>query len=512
MESYKYEKLDFSDMFLKKYKEFTPILNEYFSRMKVDLNLGDEQIYNKINLLIQNVDSISFGIVPKKYKGCFIPERHKILLNVNMFNYMKDFELLFNIITHELDHATNYDKKNKKFGMYRYNKKIGNYFNPHDELLDEIRTDIGSTRRVYNDNYTDDKKMIRKTAGYKNFTMFSTMLQNCLGITEKEFVQSSIDGRVNFDNKMKNKFSNPKDYFKFMERFTIDTSILMNFDTANRNLILENKNIFNNTFKDLKKLSYIGLNLKLEKDILENKDMDFNLEEYLKNIRYSIEENSKNFEFAATEFSIIERLSKTLHMLSNHNFQDLLNFQETRNNEKNSKAQNVLESKILYLEMLLENKEKLGDKYGNAMEKVISIKEISKLKIYSKDELKLDFRDNKEIEFKKQLDPKTVMERKKEKENTFNWDNSEVIANIKHAFNINKYKPINIVLSKIIKEKDEDQFLELDTPNTTVANSFKKGIDSLTKSSDEISDLDKKEISETNNLNKNTVYDYYKDK
>ena len=232
MEISKYEKLDFSNIFYKKYREFTPILNEYFSRMKVDMNLTDKELDNKIRLMLQNVHNVKFGIMPKTLKGYFRPDKHRIVFNANLFNKDYNYEELFNIITHELDHACSYDIKNKRFGLYRYDENSKNNFNNKDIFFDELRTDLGSTRRVFNDNYVDDDKMIRHTYAYKNFSSFSTVLQNCLGINEVEFLKLADKGRSFFDKKMESKFENPKDYQIFMEKFAINSSYMLNLKSG----------------------------------------------------------------------------------------------------------------------------------------------------------------------------------------------------------------------------------------------------------------------------------------
>ncbi len=492
MENYKYDKLDFSKVLIKRYKEFTPVINEYFSRLKVDLNFSDEEIKSKVKLLLDNVNEIKFESIREKYKGAFIPKEHKILFNLELLKFKQDYEELFHILTHELDHATNYNKKDKKFGMYRYDKRPLHGFNPNDLLLDEIRTDIGASRRVYNDKYTDDTKMIRKTKGYKNFTVFSTMLQNCLGITEKEFIQSSKNGRDTFDKEMKTKFLDENDYTKFMEIFTTNTSIIYNDRNKETNLILENRNIYKDSFDNLKKLSYIGLNLKMEKDISDN--IDINLSEYLKNIRYSIEENNKNFNFASHEFAATDRLNNIIEKSDIIQFDDILKYVNSVKKEPKSKVQNVVESKIMYLEMLSENKSILGEKYKTAVESVISLKSIFNLKSYAKNNLKLDFQNNKEAQFEKELDPDIVAKRKNEKENIYYWDNSSVIEDMKVAFYVNEKKHC-AVPNKIEVKTDNKDFKE---------NELKSSLLSSTRSINEIFNIDKEKIYNNINLSNGT--------
>jgi|GEM_PF-3110616 len=497
MENFKYEKLDFNDMFSKRYKEFTPILNEYFSRMKADSNLSEEQIDNKIILLLKNVRKIKFGILPIKYQGCFIPEKHKILLNANMFNYEQDFENVFSILTHELDHACNYDEKGKKFGMYRYDKKGNNIFNPQDILLDEMRTDIGATRRVFNDNYIDDKKMIRKTFAYQNFSAFSTVLQNSLGIDEKEFLQSSEQGRTAFDKQMESKFPDPEDYYKYMERFTLDTSILFNIKMGKD----KSKKSFeyNNAFKDLKTLSYIGLNLKMEKDITDNPNINFS--EYLKDIKYSMEENNQNFDYTTKEFGITNRINEILELVNKGRFEDIGTMEKvkkTKEDSLNFAEKNILESKIMYLEMLVDNKEQLGQKYNTALNKITTAEKASELVEYSKEELNLEFKDNQENQFKIELYSDIQEKRNFFKNNSYNWDNSEVIENMNCFFNINKEKKINKLYAKIVKIKFPNKLIQLNSPKHDVvqevnsineSNKFKKDICNSIKNQEEISKL-----------------------
>lgn len=495
-----YEKLDFSDKFSERYKEFTPILNEYFSRMKADLDLSDEQIDNKVNLLLKNVKKIKFAAIPLLYKGQFRAKERKILLNASMLNYPQDSEELFNIITHELGHACSLDKQNKKFGMYRRGNGILAAYNSNDCLLDEIRTEISSTRRVYNDNYTDEEKMIRNTYGYKNYSAFSTMLQNCLGITEKEFIQASDNGRADFDKQMETKFANPEDYKKFMEKFSMETTNILNIRLSTPKMTRGDKKIVAKSFDKLQELSYVGLNLKMEKDILDNPNM--NIEEYLKNMRYSIEENSKNFEDTVAVFGITDKMQEIRDLARSGNFEKLmhphLKNRGTKEQPK-SKAQNMLESKIMYLEMLSENKELLGDKYIESACKITSIKEVSELKEYSKTELDLEFKNNEEKEFKKELDCDIIEKRKAEKEKPYVWDNKEIIDQIESFIEVSKSKKINKLYVKIIKimYPHYQKFLDSSKENgineqivPDKSNELKHNICNMTKSDMEISVID----------------------
>lgn len=453
MKKREYEKLDLSNRLYKRYKEFTPILNEYFSRMKADMELTDEEINIKVDLLLKNVRKINFGIMPIIYKGFFRPDKRRITFNANLFNTKVNYEQLFNIITHELDHACCYDEENKKFGLYRYDKKSVTSFNPKDVFLDELKTDIGSTRRVFNNNYADEDKMIRHTYAYKNFSAFSTVLQNCLGITEKELLKFSDKGRVYFDEQMKTKFTNPKDYNRFMEKFALDTSVMLNIKTEKVEITPETVIEFNRAFYDLKSLSYIGLNLRMEKEVLENLDM--NLDEYVKDMRYSIEQNRRNFEYANEGFAIDDFMNKLLSRVSDSYMFDVLDADESKNNnkEKNeikSKSQNMLENKIMYLEMLMNNKDLIGDKYKEAVKQIAFVKNESELKKYSNEQLNLDFKDNKEEEFRKELETSIIGKRKAENEPSYSWDNRQVVEEIIHFFKINKRKGVSKINAKVM--------------------------------------------------------------
>ncbi|MDD2376470.1 MAG: hypothetical protein PHD15_04665 [Clostridia bacterium] len=486
MENSKYEKLDFSKILLKRFKKLTPVLNEYFSRVKADLNLSDEQINHKVNLLCKNVNGIKFQILPVPVIGGFDSKSHKIYLNANLFNYQQDYEKLFGVLTHELDHACSYNEEDKKSGMYKIQGDNILENNEQDIILDEMRTEIGATRRVFNDNYIDDEKMIRKTSGYnKGFTLFTTVLQNSLGINEKEFLKKSDQGRYAFDKQMESKFLDSKDYYKFMEKFSLHTSILFNEYIEKRENPSFLSDEFGESYNEFRKLSYVGLNLRMEKDILD--DPNLNIDEYVKNMRYSIEENKSHFNF----------FEKEACRVYDHNG---CCFAYTPPN-KPSNAQNMLESKILYLEMLLDNKELLGDKYNDSINKITSIKEASELKDYAKEQLNLEFKDNQEIKFEKELDSKTVAKRKSEKCNSYNWNNSEIEMNLEHFLDMNKNKIWNRLMARIMRNLypneidkvnylNKKQILEKKTKNKN----DQKLMDNPIKSQDEILNLDKDRI------------------
>lgn len=483
----RYEKLDFSNIFYKKYREFTPILNEYFSRMKVDMNLSDKELKSKINLMLQNVHNVKFGVMPKTLKGYFRPDKHKIVFNANLFNTDYNYEELFNIITHELDHACSYDIQNKKFGLYRFDGDSKNKFNKKDIFFDELRTDLGSTRRVFNDNYLDDDKMIRHTYAYKNFSCFSTVLQNCLGINEVEFLELADKGRGIFDKQMESKFANSKDYHMFMEKFAINASYMLNLKAGRIDATPENMSNFNEAFENITSLSYAALNLRMENEITNNPNID--LDKYLKNMRYSLEENEKNFNHASREFVVDDTVNKILENLSNSNLlnmQDLAMF-ENLGQKKDTKpklkynAQNALENKIMYLEMLLDNKELLGDKYKEAIEKV-GVKEASTLKKYAKEKLNLEFKNNEEVEFKKELDSEVLEERKQTKENICYWDNTNIIQDISYFLNINKDKQMNKVYAKIMQKLYPESIIKAKKIAPPKGADFKKEVSGVVKS------------------------------
>lgn len=498
MKNKEYESLDLSKRLYKRYKQFTPILNEYFSRMKADMNLSNEEINGKIDLLLKNVKKINFGIMPNIYKGFFRPDKQRITFNANLFNTKVNYEQLFNIITHELDHACCYDEKNKKFGLYRYDKKSVTSFNPKDIFLDELKTDIGSTRRVFNNNYLDSEKMIRHTYAYKNFSSLSTVLQNCLGISEREFLKLSDKGRTYFDKQMQQKFSNPKDYHRFIEKFALDTSLMLNIKTEKIEITPETVIDFNTAFYDLKSLSYIGLNLRMEKEILDNPNIDLN--EYIKNMRYSLEENNKNFEYANEGFAIDDFMNSLLSRISANYDLDMLDSSESMNNKKKreevkSKSQNMLENKILYLEMLEENKELLGDKYKEALKQIGVVKNVESLKEYAKEILHMEFKDNEEVEFRKELDNTIIEKRKAEKENPYIWDNRQVVQEIIHFFNVNKEKGINKVNAKVMLMlyPETKKYLNnsSDEKLKSGVNELRRDMRKVVKSQVEISSIDK---------------------
>lgn len=507
MKSKEYERLDLSSTLYKRYGEFTPILNEYFSRMKADMNLTDEEIDAKIELLLKNVKKIKFGIMPIIYKGYFRPDKQRIILNANLFNTNINYEQLFNIITHELDHACCYDIENRKFGLYRYDKKSVNSFNPKDVFLDELKTDIGSTRRVFNNNYIDSDKMIRHTYAYKNFSAFSTVLQNCLGISEEEFLKISNKGRTYFDKQMEKKFTNPKDYHRFIEKFALDASIMLNIKTEKVLITMDTIADFKRAFNDIKDLSYIGLNLRMEKEILDNPDI--NIDEYTKNMRYSTEENKRNFEYAEKAFAIDELMNEILDKLSEDGILDISNFYTSSNSstekkEIKSKAQCTLENKILYLEMLQENKESLGSSYQHALKHIISAKDTTILKEYAKEELNLEFKDNSEVEFSKDLDPTTVEKRKVNKNNLYVWDNREIIGKLMHYFNVNKEKKINQLNARVMLMLYPENKKSLGKSNEEKIkdsiNELRIDMRKVVRTQAEVVDIDKKKEKEEKNI------------
>lgn len=505
-----YEKLDFSNRFLKKYKELTPVLNEYFSRLKADLELTDNQIEEKVKLLLKNVHKIGFGSVPMLYKASFNPNSKKITFSAELFNFEPDYAELFCALSHELDHACSFNLDNNKFGLYTYQEHNTKLFNPQDLLLEEIKTDLGSTRRVNNENYTDDTKMVRKVPGYEAYSPFSTMLLNTLGITEKGFLQSADQGRELFNKQMESKFINPNDYYKFIDKFTLYTSTLLNIDTGK-----DTKNNFDVTFNNLKELSYIGLNLRMEKDIVDNKDID----QCIKNIRYSLKENEINFNYATYMFNEKHAVINTLRKNASYQYADLYPKEKSQKEISKSNIQNLLESKILYLEMLASSKELLGTKYSNAVNKIFEFKKINDIKEYSKEELDLDFKNNNETEFDKELDSQICKIRKTDKENEYIWDNSEMTSNIEHFFETNRGKWYNRYLAmKMAKKRNEKtKALIISNPKEDYLrkqmSDLRSQMHKNIKSKMEVSNIDKDNLinvkKDVNNLDKNNEKSIY---
>ena len=189
-----------------------PILVDILMRRSSEYELNRREIKKDINRLVNNVEEIivddnegkdwsgenshfektirlgtSFKEVLKKLK------KHKEL-NTDFYN-SDDYELhynsLYQILTHEVYHALNYESENGEYDLEGTDRE-------ENRPLHEVIVEKAADRTVMNTHGIKGHNLpfefTGNTYGYKYSTFILDIIEATYGISEKEFLESSIKG------------------------------------------------------------------------------------------------------------------------------------------------------------------------------------------------------------------------------------------------------------------------------------------------------------------------------
>lgn len=182
---------------------FKPLLVDILLRRAYEFSLTPQEIQQDTNSLLDSLDTIQIGKMPKKYTnalGLYQPQIKQITLNKDyVYNCLKSgnsgLENLYVTLTHEVYHALSKDE----FGQDRLgsrNRYNGRYNNTLLETIIETAADRTVFSRTENDKYFFRKE----TNGYPEMTFVVPAIAATYGVSEKEFLKHAIIGRDNLIN------------------------------------------------------------------------------------------------------------------------------------------------------------------------------------------------------------------------------------------------------------------------------------------------------------------------
>jgi len=313
MEYKEYKKLNFDELYkTKQYPEKTwPILNEYFSRYKSEFDLNDDQISQKCNRILENLDTIKKEKSDNKYRvACFNSFEKAIKINPkNMKN--KNFT---DIIFHEITHAGEHLGQDSSTSFQSYNPKT----NRHEGVcINEIITEMKSTRLACNDRInlvkkSGDKRKTIDVSGYGDLAFIGTMLHTTLGISEKEFLTLADKGREEFDKQMREKFlPGDKTYDNFMNSIMYNSDVLHAIKyNSNRTPDKEDKINIKNSIDSIRNQCLLTMKSRMEYEAFKNKD-SIDIDEFSKKSRYEFEKIEANYRKGLSDSAISPKKAKT---------------------------------------------------------------------------------------------------------------------------------------------------------------------------------------------------------
>lgn len=308
-------------------KRFYPLINEYFTRLARVLDLSNDDIEYKLNLLLENVEYINYEMLDTSdIPVLFDTTSRKITVNERYFiaDDKKD-EFFYNFV-HALTHATRKDDANKILGMYNVTKKDFYLDMCFDELITEMTANILTDNLDYS---SIDESCLR--AGYQSLIFAGDALTNALGLSKVEFLKIADYCRNEFDIYMRNNLIERNIYGKLINKYEANITAIYN---------LYNELTDNNEFNKAEVLTNI-------------ENCFFNLSEVLKDIFI---QRSK-FEIANKQiddlYEYAEKLKYDYSMLNSSLLKGLNYYKiKVKLHEKENIKDIDLSYRILYLEAL----------------------------------------------------------------------------------------------------------------------------------------------------------------
>lgn len=302
MEFREYEKLNFDSLYQsKKYpKKLWPILNEYFSRYKNEFGLSYDEIHAKVGRVLNNLDVIKKGgTISDRWNGVFIASEKEIKINMDNINYYKlPMEQVINTIFHELNHAGEYVTGNLTTSFQLYNENTERW---EGTALNEIITEMRSSRLACNDrtdllNKTGNERETLDLTGYGDLIFMGTMLHTALGIGEKEFLVLADKGRAEFDRQMREKFP-PGDetYDNFMSSFIYYSDMLhaIKYNGHTFGVEQDKENLLN-CINGIRDHCMYAMGRRMSYEAFKNRG-NINMAEFVAKSRYELEKLNINY-------------------------------------------------------------------------------------------------------------------------------------------------------------------------------------------------------------------------
>ena len=262
---------------------YKPILVEIMMRRSHEFDLSPSEICKDLTSLINNITSISVGPMPddcKRAAGIYSYAKREIVLSKDYLKNAKtddDFEILFEILTHEVNHALEREPGG--------NSKLSQYKDGQLKLyssLEEAIVEKASDRCVFSREWKEDYAPFfhQNEFGYSDITYVADLIEAAYGVAEKAFLRNAIQGRDKLCEFLSGISGEPiGDTEFFIEMMEINYSrlhrTLYNSDLKGKALQTEVQDV---TIALLKQTSYkLNSNLKLQQtktpEDIENAEM-----------------------------------------------------------------------------------------------------------------------------------------------------------------------------------------------------------------------------------------------
>lgn len=321
-------------------EKFWPILNEYFSRYNNEFVSSEQELMIKKSQVFANLNSIELLKASKgSWYGCYFGQEKRIEINP-VTKKLPEITLI-NTIFHELNHAG--ENMNSPFStsFQQYNPSTSHW---EGIAMNEIITEMKSSRLAQSHNHLTqqqgDSKHLLNLSCYGDLIFAGSMFHSALGISEKEFLVSSGQGRQSFDNEMASKFPSPEDYRTFVNGIIFNTDALHALKyNRDRSIAYSQDDIEN--MQSYTDGIYNHCLLAMDKVIPYQAFMNRNstdMTEYLKKCRFYLNKLNANYRRGATQYTHGQDIDVS----------------------QNTLLQNVQE-KIVVLEAIEKQKSSMGD-------------------------------------------------------------------------------------------------------------------------------------------------------
>lgn len=311
MEQYtEYKKYDFSDSYKNTNidKKFYLLLNEYFSRRKVEMDFTDEELVKDVNEILSKLKNINLRKSNNSRNGNMGYYNYNNKIITIFINKCKP-DTLFSVLAHELGHLKNSREAFMKQDITDSNKKEKR--SAFSILKDAIKRNI-IWARVFNEIYAENKAYrldskhgyLQKdsdtieTIGYYNTTPIMAIMSNITGVSVKELLKNSEKQNSSFEETV---LCNCKDQVsakKYVENIAKNVHLLHKLAYSSSLMTEKTKdNKLDNLIHDIHKNS-IGILIERMKMQLPNLKKE-ELNEYINTIKFSVSSITNNLELCS---------------------------------------------------------------------------------------------------------------------------------------------------------------------------------------------------------------------
>lgn len=177
---------------------YHPLLVDILMRRAYEFKLRPEEIQQDVSSLVNNLKTIRIGKMPEGYEsaaGIYSSVDKEIVLEegiVEDYKKSKNYQTLYEILTHEIYHALSRDENG--FDRLASQNSLTGYYN--STLLEAI-VEKAADRTVFSRGTEDQNAPYyhQNYFGYPNITFITDALAACYGTSEKHFLKNAILGR-----------------------------------------------------------------------------------------------------------------------------------------------------------------------------------------------------------------------------------------------------------------------------------------------------------------------------